>query len=77
MRLISYHPGVPLNRIQNRTGFELQLSPDLHETLPPSANELSLLRNRIDPLGIRKLELLGGTARRDKLYEILAKEKVM
>ena len=77
MRLISYHPGVSLNRIQNRTGFELELSPDLHETPPPSANELSLLRQKIDPLGIRRLELLGGTARREKLYEILAIEKVI
>jgi glutaconate CoA-transferase, subunit B len=75
MRLISYHPGVSVNHIQKKTGFELDICPDLHETLHPNANELNLLRNQIDPLGIRMLELLSGTARRDKLHEILAKEK--
>jgi acyl CoA:acetate/3-ketoacid CoA transferase beta subunit len=74
MRLISYHPGVSVNYILKKTGFELDISPDLHETLHPNANDLNLLRNKIDPLGIRMLELLSGTARRDKLHEILDKE---
>jgi glutaconate CoA-transferase subunit B len=76
MRLISFHPGVSVDHIQKRTGFELDISPDLDETLHPTANELNLLRNKIDPMGIRMLELLSGTARRDKLHEILAKEKL-
>jgi glutaconate CoA-transferase subunit B len=75
MRLVSYHPGVALKRIQKRTGFELEIAPDLQETPPPSAKELGLLRNEIDPLGIRRLELLSGASRRKKLREILAKEK--
>ena len=75
MRLITYHPGVALKRIQNRTGFELEIAPDLYETPPPTADELELLRYVIDPLGIRRLELLSGASRREKLREILAKEK--
>jgi hypothetical protein len=31
----------------------------------------------IDPLGVRKLEMLGGTARRNLLQEILAKENAL
>jgi hypothetical protein len=74
MRLISYHSGVALERIQKRTGFELEIATDIHETPPPTKEELSLLRNEIDPLGIRRLELLSGASRREKLREILAKE---
>ena len=77
MRLITFHPGVTPERIQKRTGFELEIAPDLHETPPPTENDLDLLRNEIDPLGIRQLELLSGTSRRDKLRQILAKEKQM
>ena len=75
LRLITLHPGISLKRIQKRTGFELEIAPDLRETPPPTANELDLLRNEIDPLGIRCLELLSGASRRKKLREILAKEK--
>jgi len=42
------------------------------ETPAPTAEELDLLRNQIDPVGIRKLETLGGAARRELLHSILA-----
>jgi len=74
MRLTSYHPGVTIERIQAKTGFELAIAPDVHETPPPTLEELRLLRGVIDPFGVRKLELLGGNARRDLLREILAQE---
>jgi glutaconate CoA-transferase, subunit B len=74
MRLTTCHPGVELARIQARTGFELEVAPDLHETPPPTAEELRLLREEIDPLGIRKLEALSGSARRQLLHEIIAVE---
>ena len=75
MRLISYHPGVTPERIQKRTGFELEIAPSLHETPPPTPEELHLLREKIDPLGIRSLELLSGSTRRQKLREILEREQ--
>ncbi|MFW5771816.1 MAG: CoA-transferase subunit beta [Phototrophicaceae bacterium] len=74
MRLISYHPGVSVERIQAKTGFELAISPDLRETPPPTAEELRLLREKIDPLGVRRLETLGGSARKQFLRDILAQE---
>lgn len=74
MRLISYHPGTSPERIQKKTGFALCFAPHLGETPPPTAEELRLLREVIDPLGIRQLELLNGAARRQKLREILALE---
>jgi len=74
MRLTSYHPGVDIQRIQRRTGFELEIAPDVHETPPPTVEEVRLLREEIDPLGVRKLELLGGQARKDLIREILRQE---
>ncbi len=71
LRLTSYHPGVSISHIQSRTGFDFQIAPDVCETLPPSPDELKLLREEIDPLGIRRLELLGGSARRDLLHQII------
>jgi acyl CoA:acetate/3-ketoacid CoA transferase beta subunit len=74
MRLISYHPGVTIGQIQSHTGFEIEVSPDVHETPLPSETELRLLREEIDPLGIRRLECLGGAARRNLLHQILERE---
>ena len=74
MRLVSYHPGVEIKRIQAKTGFELLIAPDAHQTAPPIPEELRLLREEIDPLGIRRLESLSGTKRRELLHEIIAQE---
>jgi acyl CoA:acetate/3-ketoacid CoA transferase beta subunit len=74
MRLISFHPGVTINQIQERTGFKIEISPAVTETDLPSEEELRILREEIDPLGIRRLESLGGAARRDLLHEILERE---
>jgi hypothetical protein len=46
----------------------------LRETEPPTAEEVRLLREVIDPLGVRRLETLGGAARKRALREILARE---
>ncbi|MEZ4667725.1 MAG: CoA-transferase [Anaerolineae bacterium] len=77
MRLVSFHRGVTLEYIQKKTGFELEISPDVHETQPPTVEELDLLRHKIDPLGVRKLETLGGSARKELLARILTQESAM
>src|SRR5579871_2091283 len=74
MRLTSTHPGVTVEDVQKKTGFPLEIVPDVHETESPSDEEIRLLREQIDPLGVRKLETLGGGARKDLLREILEKE---
>jgi acyl CoA:acetate/3-ketoacid CoA transferase beta subunit len=74
LRLTSIHPGETLERIKAKTGFPLGVAADCQETQPPTAEELRLLRQEIDPLGVRRLELLGGTARKDAMREILGKE---
>jgi len=74
MRLTARHPGVTVEKIRVKTGFPLEIAPDLHETKPPTAEEIQLLRQVIDPLGIRRLETLSGAARKRILREILARE---
>lgn len=74
MRLVSCHQGRSIEAIQKKTGFALEIAPDIRATEPPSAEELHLLREVIDPLSVRKLETLAGAARKDHLRWILEQE---
>lgn len=74
LRLTSLHPGVALEKVRKKTGFRLEVAPVLVETPPPTPEEIRLLREDIDPMGIRRLETLGGGARKRLLREILEKE---
>lgn len=49
MKLISYHPGVTPEVIQEFTGFELLIDDDVHETPKPTEEELRILREEVDP----------------------------
>lgn len=71
MRLCSYHPGVTIEKICKRTGFHLDVAPDVHETPPPTDEEVRLLREAIDPLGIRELDRMSGGLRRRRMREII------
>lgn len=75
MRLTTVHPGIKMEQIRIRTGFEFDISPDLIETPNPSVEELQLLREEIDPFGIRRLEMLGGAARKELIRKIILLEK--
>lgn len=77
LRLVSYHPHSSPEQIQSHTGFELEISPSIHKTPAPADEELRLLRQVIDPLGIRRLEFLSGSARRELMHEIIAAESML
>ncbi len=77
MRLVTRHPGVTVDKIRAKTGFPLEIAPDLHETKAPTFEQVQLLRKEIDPLGIRRLETLSGAARKRALREILKNEKAV
>jgi glutaconate CoA-transferase subunit B len=49
--LQSYHPGSSIAEVQEQTGWPLRLAPDCAETVPPSAEELRLIRE-CDPDGV-------------------------
>ena len=74
MRLTHLHPGVEFDRVQVKTGFPLEKAEPVDQTEPPTPEETDLLRNEIDPLGVRRLELLSGPERRSLLANILAAE---
>lgn len=52
MMLVSMHPGVTLEDIRANTGWEMKVAPDLQTTPAPSADELRLIREELDPEGI-------------------------
>jgi acyl CoA:acetate/3-ketoacid CoA transferase beta subunit len=75
LRLVSCHAGVSVEEVQVKTGFPVEIASDLAETTPPTEQEVQLLREEIDPLGVRRLECLTGQARRLALQEIIEQAK--
>lgn len=74
MRLASIHPGVDIDTVKESTGFDLIILNDLKETKPPTVKEIDLLREKVDPLKIRKLEVLSGNEREELLDDVIQKE---
>jgi acyl CoA:acetate/3-ketoacid CoA transferase beta subunit len=57
MRIRSLHPGVDFERVRKMTGFTWpEPTGPIAVTEPPTAEELHVIRNVIDPLGLRRLE---------------------
>ncbi|WP_210604576.1 CoA-transferase subunit beta [Brevibacterium oceani] len=52
LTLTAVHPGIDPAEVVAQTGWNLLVSPDLETTQPPSAAELSLLREQLDPTRI-------------------------
>ena len=57
MRLRSVHPGVAAGDVTAATGFPLAVPGDVPVTRLPTAEELALIRGRLDPAGRREKEL--------------------
>jgi acyl CoA:acetate/3-ketoacid CoA transferase beta subunit len=57
MRLASVHPGVKTADVVAATGFALVIPSEVPETRAPTAEELWLLRERIDPRGLGQKEI--------------------
>jgi acyl CoA:acetate/3-ketoacid CoA transferase beta subunit len=57
MRLRSVHPGVEVGEVVAATGFPLALPDEVPVTRAPTATELALIRDRLDPTGTREREL--------------------
>ncbi len=52
MILSSVHPGVTVEEVQAEVGWPLRVAPHLEVTQPPSAEELRLIREELDPTGV-------------------------
>ena len=57
MRIASVHPGVTVEEVQEQTGFRLCVPDDVPVTREPTDEELKLLREVLDPKGIRAKEV--------------------
>jgi glutaconate CoA-transferase subunit B len=49
MEILSLHPGVHLDQVRRATGFDLAPREPLTTTAPPTADELRILRDEVDP----------------------------
>jgi len=77
LRLTTVHAGESVDKIQAKTGFRLDVAPDVRETEPPTPEEVRLLREVIDPMGVRRMEMLGGAQRKELIRSILRQEDVL
>jgi glutaconate CoA-transferase, subunit B len=51
MRLVAVHPGVTIDQVRAATGWDLRVADDLATTPEPTAEELRLIREELDPDG--------------------------
>ena len=49
MQVLSLHPGVEFDDVQEKTGFPIGQSPEVELTEPPKQGELEILREQVDP----------------------------
>jgi len=73
-RVESLHPGVAADEVVAATGFELEVGLHLPTTAEPTAEQLDLLRQRIDPLGTVKIDFVPARERLAYLKGILDAE---
>jgi len=57
LRLLSVHPGVTVDEVVAATGFELSAPDDVPTTREPTSEELVLIREMLDPKGLRFREV--------------------
>lgn len=57
MRLRSVHPGVTVDEVVRATGFALTVPDQVPETREPTGDQLRLIREHLDPDGLREREV--------------------
>lgn len=75
LEVLSIHPGVGEDELADATGFEIMKSKNFHTTAAPTDEDLRLIREEIDPLGIRQLEFVASSERSELIERILADEE--
>jgi hypothetical protein len=73
-RIASVHPGVTATDVVNNTGFELEVPKDVPETEKPTKEQISILREQVDPYGMVAFDFMPGKERPAYLKGILEKE---
>ncbi len=70
-------PGAVRDRIAEATGFAVRFAANCGEMAQPDAETLRILREEIDPLGLRRLEFVGSRDRSPLLSEIIAADRAL
>src|SRR3954462_3086968 len=76
-RLVSIHPGVALDDVRAQTGGDFLVAEPLPRTQLPSEDELRLIRDEVDPFGIRQLEFVPSRDRLALIQRILESEAAL
>ncbi len=77
LELVSVHPGVTLEEVQDNTGFALRKAETVGITATPSPEQLRILRREIDPLGMRRTEFVAGKERGPLLMSLIEAEEAV
>ena len=75
LQVTSLHPGVTAEQVREATGFEVVMAKDVGITEIPSAAQLRLIREEIDPLGFRRLEFVASRDRQGLIAELIDAEE--
>lgn len=70
----SVHPGVDVETVVENTGFELAVPDSPPVTATPTAEQLRLLREQIDPFQTARFDFLSGEERLGYLEDVLTRE---
>ncbi|TAK32954.1 MAG: CoA-transferase subunit beta [Chloroflexota bacterium] len=70
----SLHPGVTAEEVRKNTGFELRIPDNVPITEVPTVEQVTLLREQIDPFGTREFDMKSGKERMQYLEELLKRE---
>jgi len=73
-RIESLHPGVDAGTVVENTGFALEVPDTIPTTAEPTAEQLRLLREEIDPSGTVRFDFVPARERLDYLRSILDAE---
>jgi hypothetical protein len=57
MRLVSVHPGVTVDEVRAASGCDVHVAGEVPETRLPTMEELVLVREVLDPKGLRDREV--------------------
>jgi glutaconate CoA-transferase subunit A len=76
LELVGINPGVTTQAVQAATGFPVRVAQELREVAPPTIEELSLIRDEIDPLGMRELEFVSARDRQPLLRRLIDAEEM-
>ena len=73
-KIESLHPGVTAEQVVENTGFELEVPSNIPETEKPTAEQVRLIREEVDPYGTLEFDFKPGKERLGYLNDILQKE---